>query len=107
MTDARRPVAAPPAPPGVHPGGAADLSHRPPPPKPAAPAGRIVPVVDASSMSPTARGVVRVADALPDWLGSVRFRLTAIYSLVLFGLAAFMAQMRWADLLMPCSSSNL
>jgi hypothetical protein len=38
----------------------------------------------------TARGVVRVADALPDWLGSVRFRLTAIYSLVLFGLAAFM-----------------
>lgn len=66
------------------------MSHRPPPPNPAAPAGRIVPVVDASSMSPTARGVVRVADALPDWLGSVRFRLTAIYSLVLFGLAAFM-----------------
>lgn len=41
-------------------------------------------------MSPTARRVVRLADALPDWLGSVRFRLTAIYSLVLFGLAAFM-----------------
>ncbi|MEZ5180208.1 MAG: HAMP domain-containing sensor histidine kinase, partial [Acidimicrobiales bacterium] len=27
---------------------------------------------------------------LPDWMGSVRFRLTALYSLVLFGLAAFM-----------------
>ena len=34
--------------------------------------------------------MVRLADALPDWVGSVRFRLTAIYSLVLFGLAAFM-----------------
>ncbi|MEO6988408.1 MAG: HAMP domain-containing sensor histidine kinase [Aquihabitans sp.] len=34
--------------------------------------------------------LVRVADALPDWLGSIRFRLTALYSLVLFGLAALM-----------------
>ena len=31
-----------------------------------------------------------MADALPDWLGSIRFRLTALYSLVLFGLAAIM-----------------
>lgn len=30
----------------------------------------------------------RMAGALPDWMGSIRFRLTAIYSLVLFGLAA-------------------
>jgi signal transduction histidine kinase len=30
----------------------------------------------------------RAADRLPDWMGSVRFRLTAIYSLFLFGLAA-------------------
>jgi len=32
----------------------------------------------------------QVADMLPEWLGSIRFRLTAIYSLVLFALAAFM-----------------
>ena len=34
--------------------------------------------------------LARLADALPDWLGSIRFRLTALYSLVLFALAAFM-----------------
>lgn len=34
--------------------------------------------------------LVRLADALPDWLGSIRFRLTVLYSVVLFGLAAFM-----------------
>ncbi|MCH7790356.1 MAG: HAMP domain-containing protein, partial [Acidobacteria bacterium] len=31
----------------------------------------------------------RLTDALPLWLGSIRFRLTAVYSIVLFGLAAF------------------
>ncbi|MEO6627581.1 MAG: HAMP domain-containing sensor histidine kinase [Aquihabitans sp.] len=41
-------------------------------------------------MSGPSRLLVRVANALPDWVGSVRFRLTAIYSLVLFALAAFM-----------------
>ena len=30
----------------------------------------------------------RWARALPDWAGSIRFRLTALYSLLLFGLAA-------------------
>jgi signal transduction histidine kinase len=30
----------------------------------------------------------RVASNLPDWAGSIRFRLTALYSLFLFGLAA-------------------
>lgn len=30
----------------------------------------------------------RLADQLPSWLGSIRFRLTALYSLFLFGLAA-------------------
>jgi len=30
----------------------------------------------------------RLADRLPEWMGSVRFRLTAIYSLFLFGLAS-------------------
>ncbi len=35
-----------------------------------------------------ARRAERVAHRLPEWMGSVRFRLTALYSLVLFGLAA-------------------
>ncbi len=34
------------------------------------------------------RSPERVARTLPDWMGSVRFRLTALYSLFLFGLAA-------------------
>lgn len=41
-------------------------------------------------MSGPARHLLRIADWLPDWVGSVRFRLTALYSLVLFGLAAFL-----------------
>jgi len=32
--------------------------------------------------------IERMAVRLPDWMGSIRFRLTALYSLVLFGLAA-------------------
>jgi signal transduction histidine kinase len=32
--------------------------------------------------------IERAALRLPDWMGSIRFRLTALYSLVLFGLAA-------------------
>lgn len=32
--------------------------------------------------------IERLALRLPDWMGSIRFRLTALYSLVLFGLAA-------------------
>ncbi len=35
-----------------------------------------------------ARLAERWAEALPDWAGSIRFRLTALYSLFLFGLAA-------------------
>jgi signal transduction histidine kinase len=31
-----------------------------------------------------------MAERLPNWMGSIRFRLTAVYSLVLFGLAALM-----------------
>lgn len=42
------------------------------------------------ALSRPSRRLVQLADALPDWVGSVRFRLTALYSLVLFGLAAFM-----------------
>lgn len=52
-------------------------------------AGAITGGVD-EEMSMPARGALRVADALPDWLGSIRFRLTALYSVMLFGLAAFM-----------------
>ena len=37
---------------------------------------------------PGARRAERVAAALPDWAGSIRFRLTALYSVFLFGLAA-------------------
>lgn len=44
---------------------------------------------DGVRMSRASRRLVAAADALPDWAGSVRFRLTALYSLVLFGLAAF------------------
>jgi len=47
-------------------------------------------VPDGEHMSLPARRAVQVADGLPDWLGSIRFRLTALYSLLLFGLAAFM-----------------
>jgi signal transduction histidine kinase len=59
------------------------------PPNPAAPDQRAT-HADGAPMSRPARRMVRIADSLPDWLGSVRFRLTATYSLVLFGLAAFM-----------------
>lgn len=60
----------------------------PTPPWPARPAA-----VDPTPSGPVLlRGshqrVERVADRLPEWMGSVRFRLTAIYSLFLFGLAA-------------------
>jgi signal transduction histidine kinase len=44
----------------------------------------------AEPMSRPSRHLVRLADRLPDWLGSVRFRLTALYSFLLFGLATFM-----------------
>ncbi|MEY2404951.1 MAG: hypothetical protein QOD38_2502, partial [Acidimicrobiaceae bacterium] len=30
----------------------------------------------------------RIADRMPSWMGSIRFRLTLIYSLLLFGLAS-------------------
>lgn len=36
----------------------------------------------------TTRRVEALALRLPDWMGSIRFRLTALYSIVLFGLAA-------------------
>ena len=47
------------------------------------------PSPDREPMSRPARRAVQLADWLPDWLGSIRFRLTALYSLLLFALAAF------------------
>ncbi|WP_426573191.1 sensor histidine kinase [Aquihabitans sp. McL0605] len=45
---------------------------------------------EGEPLSRPARGAVKLASWLPDWAGSIRFRLTALYSLLLFGLAAFM-----------------
>lgn len=59
-------------------------------PNPAGPEGREPWRGDAMTLSRPSKRLVQLADALPDWMGSVRFRLTALYSLVLFGLAAFM-----------------
>ncbi len=72
----------------------ADLPGSPPEvaavPNPAGPAGREPWRADDIALSRPSKRLVQLADALPDWMGSVRFRLTALYSLVLFGLAAFM-----------------
>ncbi len=59
-------------------------------PNPAGPAGRNDWRSDGLALSRPSKRMVQLADRLPDWAGSVRFRLTALYSLVLFGLAAFM-----------------
>ena len=59
-------------------------------PNPAGPEGRRDWRSDGVALSRPSRRLVQLADALPDWAGSVRFRLTALYSVVLFGLAAFM-----------------
>lgn len=53
-------------------------------------AGAQVDPADEMPLSLPARGALRVAEGLPDWVGSIRFRLTAIYSLLLFGVAAFL-----------------
>ena len=80
------------------------MADAPPPgavPNPAGPDGRPGQVrppsngrpdagTDGEPHSAPARAMVRVADALPEWTGSIRFRLTALYSLLLFALAAFM-----------------
>jgi len=42
----------------------------------------------STSARMTTPRIERMALRLPDWMGSIRFRLTALYSLVLFGLAA-------------------
>lgn len=57
-------------------------------------------------MSRASRHMVRAADSLPDWLGSIRFRLTALYSLVLFGLAAFMVAGLYAVLASRLGDEN-
>jgi signal transduction histidine kinase len=65
-------------------------------PNPAAPEGRVTapaappPTRSRSRSHAVDRRLARLADALPDWMGSIRFRLTALYSLLLFALAAAM-----------------
>lgn len=71
-----------------------------PEPDPTAPVGVPNPAADRPGAAPTAtdaeplsrpaRTALSLAERLPDWAGSVRFRLTALYSLVLFALAAFL-----------------
>ena len=46
------------------------------------------PAVTGTSSRMTTPRIEEVALRLPDWMGSIRFRLTVMYSLVLFGLAA-------------------
>lgn len=58
-------------------------------PNPAGPEGRR-PRPDPEPLSRPSRHLVRIADRMPDWAGSIRFRLTVLYTLFLFGLAAFM-----------------
>lgn len=58
-------------------------------PNPAAERPGARPTLDGVPLSRPAAGAVRLAAWLPDWLGSIRFRLTALYSIVLFFLAAF------------------
>lgn len=50
--------------------------------------GVVAPEPPGTSSRITTPRIERVALRLPDWMGSIRFRLTALYSLVLFGLAA-------------------
>jgi signal transduction histidine kinase len=45
-------------------------------------------VAGGTSSRMTTPRIEKVALRLPDWMGSIRFRLTVMYSLVLFGLAA-------------------
>ncbi len=62
---------------------------------------------DDLPLSGPSKRMVQLADALPDWAGSVRFRLTALYSIVLFGLAAFMVAGLYAVLATRLSSEKV
>ena len=76
-------------------------------PNPAAPESRGDWRNDDMALSRPSKRMVQLADALPDWVGSVRFRLTALYSLVLFGLAAFMVAGVYAVLASRLSNENV
>ena len=76
-------------------------------PNPAAPESRGDWRNDDLALSRPSKRMVQLADALPDWAGSVRFRLTALYSLVLFGLAAFMVAGLYAVLASRLSDENV
>ncbi len=77
------------------------------PPNPASPEGRGDWRNDDIALSRPSKRMVQLADALPDWAGSVRFRLTALYSLVLFGLAAFMVAGLYGVLASRLSDENV
>jgi signal transduction histidine kinase len=68
----------------------ADPSATPPTPNPAATRPWSHGPADPEPLSRPSKRLVQLAEWLPDWLGSVRFRLTALYSFLLFGLATFM-----------------
>ncbi|QXC62628.1 HAMP domain-containing histidine kinase [Aquihabitans sp. G128] len=97
MADAPDPLGSG-APDGSHVPNPAGPEGREPPAPPPSPGARTAPEggpdgdwrQDDLPLSRPSRRLVQLADALPDWVGSVRFRLTALYSLVLFALAAFM-----------------
>src|SRR4051812_31936744 len=89
MVDPAPPEApVPPMPPAPGHGSATDAD---PPgvPNPAGPSGRGTAPVSRPAIRSSERAE-RMAERLPNWMGSIRFRLTAVYSLVLFGLAALM-----------------
>ncbi len=62
---------------------------------------------DEMPLSAPARGALKLAEWLPDWAGSIRFRLTAIYSLLLFGVAAFMLAGMYAFLATRLHEENV
>ena len=68
--------------------------------------GRIDPR-DEMPLSRPAKGALRIADALPDWAGSIRVRLTVLYSLLLFLVAAFMVAGLYAVLATRLHEENV
>src|SRR3954452_1759128 len=82
MTDSAPPMSPAPAVPAGGPESSAV-------PNPAGPSGRGPSPVSRPPIRSSERAE-RMAERLPNWMGSIRFRLTAVYSLVLFGLAALM-----------------
>jgi signal transduction histidine kinase len=60
----------------------------------------------ADPMAPVSRAA-RAAGSLPAWMGSIRFRLTLIYSVVLFGLAVLVVGAIYAGLAKSLSEGQI